>query len=218
MLFFSLSDSPKSANIICSALKKKSFGVLRGKLYGVFVRGLCRRRLSMLLHLLNFGILCHTLVHSTTNLTKIEHQFRHRLFLVNLRMMVSLYRCHHHHSSSSPDFSRISKRVLINFVFLLLPLFQYGSNFFSFTLLKFNLFSFAYKSLDVGLLVEVLMNQLLCEPLIKYQHMVVLVEALSIHAHEGEKFWVHHFLGLQDTHLIREYLAKVGSHFFWLFI
>lgn len=95
---------------------------------------------------------------------------------------------------------------------------QNGSNFFSLTLLEFNLFSFPYESLNVGLLVEVLMYQLLRKPLIEYQDMIVLVEAFSIHAHEGEKFWVDHFLGLQDTHFIRENLTEIGSHFFRLFI
>ena len=48
--------------------------------------------------------------------------------------------------------------------------------------------------------------------------MVVLIEALSVDAHEGEEFGIDHFLGLEDANLIWEDLAKICSHFFRFFV
>ena len=73
-------------------------------------------------------------------------------------------------------------------------------------LLVVDFFSFADQPLDVRPLVEVLPDQILREPLVEDQAVVVLVEALSIHRHESEELWVDHFFCLQDSHFVREHL------------
>ena len=62
------------------------------------------------------------------------------------------------------------------------------------------------------------MNQLSREPLIEDQAVIVLVETILVHAHEGEELRVDHFLCLKNSNFIWKNLSQISSHFLRLLV
>ena len=74
-------------------------------------------------------------------------------------------------------------------------------------LLVLSLLEFVQELLNVGVFIEILLDQNLRESLVEDEDVIVLIEADFINTHESEEFWVNHFFGLQDSHFVREDLA-----------
>ena len=74
-------------------------------------------------------------------------------------------------------------------------------------LLVLSLLEFVQELLNVGVFIEILLDQNLRESLVEDEDVIVLIEADLINTHESEEFWVNHFFGLQDSHFVREDLA-----------
>ena len=81
-----------------------------------------------------------------------------------------------------------------------------------------NFFALPHQSLNVGLFIKILPDQVLCESFVEDEDVVILIKTFSIDTHEGEEFWVDHFLCLQDSNFIWEDLAQVCGHLFRLFV
>ena len=81
-----------------------------------------------------------------------------------------------------------------------------------------NFFALPHQSLNISLFIKILPDQVLCESFVEDEDVVILIKTFSIDTHEGEEFWVDHFLCLQDSNFIWEDLAQVCGHLFRLFV